>query len=144
MRQRTSRVIYQAIIGLGVFALGGWLVHYFVGLRNLGYIDSAIFTMRTLLAAEDKFAKAHPGLGYTCSLTDIATNPTMASGRWNEYVFEISGCRAKSAGGPNIGYFLTAHSLRSAMPAFCSDQSGILRYDSSGSAVSCTKSGHPL
>lgn len=36
---------------------------------RLGYVDSAIDSMRTLVAAEEKYAAAHPETGYTCSMS---------------------------------------------------------------------------
>jgi|HubBroStandDraft_6_1064221.scaffolds.fasta_scaffold754405_2 hypothetical protein len=142
-RKRWGAVAY-AIIGLVALALGWYLVRYFEGLRNLGYVDSAIGTMRTLTAAEEKFSETHPSLGYTCKLVDLTTDPIIASGQKNEYIFEIIDCRARSVDGPNANYRLTARPLRATMPAFCCDQSGILKADYGGSTIDCVKSGKSL
>jgi hypothetical protein len=141
---RPWATVRTVIFGLGAIVVGWFVVSYFVRLRALGYVDSAIGTMRTLVADENKFAEAHPSWGYTCELADITTDQTIASGRKNEYVFEISGCRAKAGSGPNASYQMTARPLRPEMPAFCSDQSGVLKADYDGSAVNCVKSGQPL
>jgi hypothetical protein len=142
--RRQWATVRTVIFGLGAIVVGWFVVSYFVRLRALGYVDSAIGTMRTLVADENKFAEAHPSWGYTCELADITTDQTIASGRKNEYVFEISGCRAKAGSGPNASYQMTARPLRPEMPAFCSDQSGVLKADYDGSAVNCVKSGQPL
>jgi hypothetical protein len=132
------------IFGLGVIVIGWFVVRYFVRLRALGYVDSAIVTMRTLVADENSFAQAHPNLGYTCKLADISTGIVMEGGGKNGYIFEITDCRAKARGGPNISYLVTARPLHPEMPAFCSDQSSILKADYNGSAINCVKSGQPL
>jgi hypothetical protein len=136
--------VRSVIFGLGLIVIAWFVVRYFVRLRALGHVDSAIVTMRTLVADENKFAETHPNLGYTCKLADITTAPPIASGQNNWYIFEISDCRAEAGGGPNRSYHVTARPLRPEMPAFCSDQSGILKADYDGSAINCVKSGQPL
>jgi hypothetical protein len=143
-RRRAWFTVRTVILGLGAIAIVWFIVQYFVRLRALGYVDSAIGTMRALAADENKFAGAHPGWGYTCELADITADPTIARGRKNEYVFEISGCRGKAESGPNTSYQMTARPLRPGMPAFCSDQSGIVKADYDGSSANCVKAGQPL
>lgn len=144
MKRRPWVTVRTVIFGLGAIVVGWFVVRYFVRLRALGYVDSAIGTMRTLASDENKFAETHPSMGYTCGLADLTTDPAIARGRKNEYVFEISGCRATAGSRPNTSYQMTARPLRPEMPAFCSDQSGILKADYDGSAVNCLKSGQPL
>jgi len=43
------------------------------GMR-LGYVDSAIGSMRTLVDAEKKYAEAHPEFGYTCSISALPSD----------------------------------------------------------------------
>jgi hypothetical protein len=136
--------VRSVVLGLGAIAIGWFVVRYLVGLHTLGYVDSAIVTMRALVVDENKFAETHPSLGYTRTLRDISTDPTVASGAKNEYTFEIRDCRAKAVGGPNTSYRVIARPWRSEMPAFCSDETGILKADYDGSAVNCMKSGQPL
>jgi len=104
--------------------------------------------MRTLVAAETKYAQAHPEVGYTCSMSllssDELTIELLKSGRKNEYAFEINGCQPADGIRPNGKYQLTARPLLKEMPAYCSDQSGIVKYDESGSIQKCTDSGVPL
>ena len=144
MKRKTWVTVRSVIFGMGVVVIALFVVRYFVRLRALGYVDSAILTMRTLVADENKFAETHPNLGYTCKLADITTDPTIASGRNNWYIFEITDCRAEAGGGSNTRYNVTARPLRPEMPAFCSDQSGVLKADYDGSAINCVKSGQPL
>ena len=98
----------------------------------LGYVDSAIVRMRTLSAAETQFAKTDPELGYTCSFSQLPpTNETvrqMATNQiYNGYAFAIIGCQAQGAANPNATYYLMARPLHSGQPAYCSDQSGVLK-----------------
>jgi hypothetical protein len=65
-------------------------------------------------------------------------------GRRNEYDFEISGCRVGNAQSRNDKYQLTAHPLASHLPAYCADQSGILKYEESGSTEKCLENGVPI
>lgn len=100
--------------------------------------------MRTLAANENKFAEVHPAIGFTCKLADIAGDSKIASGRNNGYMFEIRDCEATVGNRSNATYHLTASPLLPGMPAFCSDQSGILKADYDGSAIQCLRSGQPL
>jgi hypothetical protein len=143
-KQRPWFTVRSGVVGLGVIAVGWVVFRYFVGLHRLGYVDSAVVTMRILVVDENKFAETHPNLGYTCALGDLTTDQAIASGRKNGYFFEISECRKKVAGGPNTSYRVIARPWRSEMPAFCSDETGILKADYDGSATNCVKSGQPL
>ena len=137
------------VLGFIALAACGWVAFGFVrGLLNLGYLDAAIGTVRTLVTAERNFADSHPGLGYVCTLPELGKDElfmTLAqTGRWNEYAFELSGCNATTGIGPNRNYLITARPLLNHMPALCSDQSGIFKTDASGSIQHCITSGTPL
>jgi hypothetical protein len=113
----------------------------------LGYLDSAIGRVRTVVAAEDQFAKAHPEVGYTCALSELPRNEQIArlanDPTENDYNFEIVGCQVPRTQTPNAMYHITARPLRSGLPAFCSDPSGVLRTDDTGSVERCLASGRP-
>jgi hypothetical protein len=143
-KQKPWLTVRSVVVGLGAIAVGWFVFRYFAGLHTLGYVDSAIVTMRILIADENKFAETHENFGYTCTLGDLTTDPAIASGRKNGYIFEISECGKKVAGGPNTSYRVTARPGRPEMPAFCSDETGVLKADYEGSAINCVKSGQPL
>lgn len=143
VRGKTGVTVRSVIFGVGMIVASWFAVRHLVRLRALGYEDSAIGTLRTLVADENKFSEAHPSLGFTCQLADIAGDPAIASGR-NGYIFEIGGCRANTATGPKTSYVLTARPLHSDMPAFCSDESGILKADYDGSVIDCVRNGESL
>jgi len=113
---------------------------------RVGYIDSAIGSMRTLVAAETRYAQTHPEVGYTCSLSALPSDEfkiidQLRNGTRNGYAFQISGCQVADVKRPNAKYRLTARPLLKGMPAYCSDQSGIVKYDESGSVQKCLESG---
>jgi hypothetical protein len=134
----------RAILLLGYLGLAVFVTTYLQGLLRLGYVDSAIGSMRTLVAAEEGFAKAHPNLGYTCMISELPPDPVIASpaknGQRNGYSFEITGCGER----PDPGYTLTARPLHKGLPAFCTNQLGVVRSDENGSVEKCLKSGAPL
>lgn len=138
----------KLVLGFLGLVLGWITITHFRGLLMLGYVDSAIGSVRAIVAAEGNFAVAHPGLGYTCRLSELPPDKLIGelvnSGRRNGYAFELSRCRAEGGKGPNTGFQVTARPLQTQMPAFCSDQSGIVRSDESGSPAKCLESGAPL
>jgi len=113
--------------------------------RALGY-------MRTLNTAEITYRASYPQVGYTCSLADLggAGAPSehaaglitsqLASGRAAGYLFRLSGCNGR----PAESYRTSAVPLSGAkLRAFCSDESGLIRYSEDGSAESCWRAGKP-
>jgi hypothetical protein len=116
--------------------------------KRLGCVDSAIGSIRVLVAAETKFAQTHPSIGYTCTFSalfsDELTTQLVRDRTRNGYIVEISGCIAEEVKRPNDKYQITARPLLSEMQAFCSDESGIVRYDNGGSVQKCLANGIPL
>jgi hypothetical protein len=142
--QRIVLAVVAVVIVLGYFAF-----RMIWGLMMLGYVDSAIYRMRVLSAAEVQFAKIHPEIGYTCSFSQLPSNDEtvrrVAKNRIeNGYSFEIVGCQAQGIAKPNATYYLTARPLHTGQPAYCSDQSGVLKADYNGSVERCRISGVPL
>ena len=124
--------------------LGALLWYGFRTLR-IGYIDSAIVRLRALVAAEAVFAKAHPDKGYTCTISELPQDELVArlirNGIDNGYSFEISGCQGLQPEKPNTTFHVVARPLRSGLPAFCSDSSGLVKSDNTGSVESCMANG---
>jgi hypothetical protein len=132
-----------ALVSLAVIVLC-WI--FLSRAMRLGYIDSAISSVRTLVAAETKYAAAHPEVGYTCSVSALPSDEfkiveRLRNGTRNGYAFQISGCQVANGARSNAWYQLTARPLLKGMPAYCSDQSGIVKYDESGSVQKCLESG---
>jgi len=144
-RKTISLVVIAAVLGIG----GYFGVRWVRGMMKLGYVDSAIGRMRVVYAAETQFAKAHPELGYTCTFSQLPPSAEITrllakGGTDNGYVFEILGCEIPGLDKPNSKFYITARPLHSGQPAFCSDQSGVLRADYNGSIERCRTNGVPL
>jgi type IV pilus assembly protein PilA len=110
--------------------------------------SSAAVSVRTLITAEATYAAAHPDAGYSCSLSDLSNlvDSTLASGQKNGYVFQLSGCTAGESGAI-AKYQVVAYPTvknNTGTRAFCSDESGVVKVDSGGSAQNCLENGEPL
>jgi hypothetical protein len=139
-------VLIVTILSLGVLA---WMAFRRVrSLMMLGYIDSAIGSLRAIVAAEDQFARTHPEVGYTCVLSQLPREDQIArlakDGTDNGYAFNLVGCQSPEPKKPNLTYQIIARPLHSQIPAFCSDLSGVVRFDRVGSVHECMANGVPL
>jgi hypothetical protein len=143
--QEKKLLIVLLVLVSSVLLLAGWI--FLNRAKRLAYVDSTIGSLRVLVNSEAKFAKTHPDIGYGCTLSalpnDDLTADLVKNGRRNEYAFEIS-CSAEEVKRPSTNYQLTARPLLTGMPAFCSDQTGVVKYDESGSVEKCLESGVPL
>ena len=113
--------------------------------------NSTVSAVRTLNTAEIAYAQAHRESGYTCSLSELSgawgISRDLARGRKNGYVFELQGCTAAKADGPIVKYQVVAYpeNLKKAgTPAFCSNESDMIRVARSGSPEECLRSGVDL
>jgi hypothetical protein len=114
-------------------------------------------SMHILLAAEKSYAKRYPSVGYTCSLADLGgmgaggepgehqamlINPRLASGKKDGYAFTLAECKGK----PAATFKLTAAPTEEnrGMPAYCSDETLVIRSDRDGSSGACFNSGVPV
>jgi hypothetical protein len=119
--------------------------------------ESAAQTRLTMIAAaENRYSMNHPDRGYTCTLPDLfAKDPETASGEngytydpgqgndeWNGYRFALSGCD----GTPASTFRITATpaDADSDMKTFCTDESGGLKFLSSGKSSACFSRGKPV
>ena len=141
--ERTGRSKARlSLVIIAVIVLGYLAIRTIRGFMMLGFVDSAIGRVRVISAAETLFAKAHPDLGYTCTLSQLPRREeitrVLAQNRIdNGYAFEIIGCQAAVPEKPNTTYYVTARPLHAGQPAFCTDQSGILMSDDGGSVEKC-------
>jgi len=108
----------------------------------------AVASVRTLNTAEASYSTDHPSAGYTCSLSDLSSlvDSKLVSGRKNGYVFQLSGCTA-NANGAIVKYQVAAYPVTAnttGTRAFCSDESGVIKVDSGGSAQACLENGSAL
>jgi hypothetical protein len=111
---------------------------------------SVVSAVRTLNTAEIAYAQAHHDTGYTCSLSDLSDVwgiGDLARGRKNGYIFEIHDCTPAKGSGPIVKYRLVAYPTaprKMGTPAYCSDESDVIRMAGSGSADECLRAGVTL
>lgn len=140
---KTGTRVLLTTISVGI-AVGAFI--FLNRLRRLGDMDSAIGDVRMLGTAETKFAEAHPGIGYACDLSSLDNNglpPELIKKRErNNFAFSID-C-GNPVGTHNSHYEITARPLIGDMPAFCINESGVIRYDNDGLPDKCLRSGTPF
>jgi hypothetical protein len=112
---------------------------------------SAVSVVRAMNTAEIAYAQAHPAAGYTCSLSEL-------SGAWgigdqlnraknNGYTVDLQACSAKNPGGPITHYRVVAYPLmlnQPGKPAFCSNESDLIKIARNGSIQDCLRIGEDL
>jgi type IV pilus assembly protein PilA len=115
---------------------------------------TALNHLRTINAAEVSYAATFPELGFACTIADLggAGEPTpgsaglidagLSSGRLDGYIISIEVC----SGSPVDGFSISAvpEDRQSGLRAFCSDESGIIRFSDDGSGNTCLSAGDPV
>jgi hypothetical protein len=121
-----------------------------------GSDSMVISAMHTILAAETTYANTYKNVGYTCSLSSLdgfgggepnerqamLINSGLASGKRFGFVFTVSQC----SGAPATSFQLTAAPNANTLGrrAFCTDQTGAIRFSADGNPATCMTSGAPL
>lgn len=108
---------------------------------------SAVGSVRELLRAEATYETTHQDAGFTCNFSDLSGLHDLSAGFKNGYTFFLQNCSAEKEGGPISKFQITAIPKvpnTSGRRAFCSDESGVIRMDSAGSAQDCLESGSRL
>jgi hypothetical protein len=117
---------------------------------------SAVGTLRTLTELQHQHADAHPANGFSCNMEALKpenslnkykfTEAFLASGEHAGYRFLLSDCEP-DAKGVVTHYRTTAVPLvfeKTGIRAFCTDQSGAIWFDTSGSLQKCWLAQHRL
>ena len=118
--------------------------------------SAAVGSLRKIHDLQSAYASAHPDKGFARQLQQLRSaenttttyDPTTAllSGEWSGYKFILLGC-TPAENGIVVRYQITAIPTArglTGMHAFCTDQSGQIFYDASGSATGCLVSRLPL
>ena len=111
---------------------------------------SAVSSVRLLNATEVSYAERHRDTGFSCKLEDLAgsgLDQALATGKKHGYVFMLQNCSPDAAGGPNTKFQVVVYpeiKSQSGIRAFCSDESGVIKYDPSGSPEDCVDHGSAL
>jgi type IV pilus assembly protein PilA len=120
---------------------------------------SAVGSIRTINTAEVTYATTYPNIGFSCTLSALGpgtgttatstsaglVDSVLGSGVKSGYSFVLGSCSA--AGGINVTYTSQGSPVvvgQTGQRAFCSDQSGVIKYDASGVGATCTASGNAL
>jgi hypothetical protein len=112
---------------------------------------SALRAVRMIGMAEDIYAQNHPGIGYTCRMSDLVNvgkgldedgvyrfmDAEFAGGIYNGYRFTLTGCDRK----PARGFRIVAEPVAGKGRAYCSDNMKNLRVSDDGRGVTCLISG---
>ena len=121
---------------------------------------SAVGSIRTLNTAEVTYASTYPNLGFTCTLASLGpagsvatsaaaglVDSVLGSGVKSGYSFVLTGCTAAGSTGINVTYTSQGSPVvvgQTGQRAFCSDQSGVIKFDAAGSGSTCTSGGNAL
>jgi type IV pilus assembly protein PilA len=110
---------------------------------------SAMGSLHALRGLELRYSQAHPSKGFTCDFALLKTEARsnteqgregfLVSDSFEGYKFSLSGCEVDSQG-VAVRYKATAVPLvpgKTGVRAFCTDQTGELRYGVNGFAASC-------
>jgi len=120
---------------------------------------SAVASLRTLNTAELSYQSEYPKVGFACNIPALGghgpsapsaehaqlIDDRLASLRKNGYDFEMRNCVYDAVDGNKyqVVAYPTARN-QSGVRAFCSDQTGVIKFDVSGSAEDCLSDGQPL
>ena len=114
--------------------------------------------IRRIGALQFQYAKAHKETGFACELELLTPDQPepiqenyhpdgfLTTGTQAGYKFAISGCHAETKG-VVVHYQTTAVPAvpgKTGVRAFCADESGVIWYDSGGSATNCLTFRHPI
>jgi hypothetical protein len=112
----------------------------------------AVGHLRRITTLQTEYATSHATKGFSCELAklkteappngDYDTDQFLMSGTWSGYNLALTGCEV-GPDGEVVRYRVTAvprEPGKSGVRAFCTDQSGLLWYDSDGSGEKCLAS----
>jgi len=107
--------------------------------------------VRMIGLAENLYAQGHPGIGYTCNLSDLVNigkgmdddgvyrfiDPDFAKGVYNGYRFALSGCERR----PASVFHVVAEPVVGHGKAYCNDNANNIRASEDGRGLTCLTSG---
>jgi hypothetical protein len=112
---------------------------------------TAVNSVRYLNQAETSYAALHPEAGFACDFDSLiragVLDASLVRTPHHGYVFGLQACGPAAAGKTNTHYQIVARPLQqntTGVRAFCSDQSGVVRFDRQGSAEACVEKGQQL
>ncbi len=120
---------------------------------------SAVHSVRQIVSAEATYYLAYPNAGYTCTLSSLAggerpspsaaktrlIDDRLAMGEKYGYRFVVQNCVHPETGEGK--YQVVAYPVsrnQTGVRAFCSDETGVIKFDTSGSPDDCLANGERL
>jgi len=109
----------------------------------------AVSSIRSIIAAESRYADSHRDAGYTCSLSDLRNDidDRLAEGQKYGYVFELRGCAGEGSGTPNTKYQVVANPMtrnQTGSRIFCSDETANIKAIGTNTSGTCLENGTPV
>jgi type IV pilus assembly protein PilA len=152
-RQANGFTLMELLIVMAIIAILMLIAIPTVGaLKKKANELSAQKSLQTIISAENMYESNYPTNGFACSLSALGGDPKsgapsatsaqliqpdLASGLKSGYIFNIGNCTKVNNGGSDriTGYSITATPQTVGSTgdrAFCSDQSGIIKFDPAG------------
>ena len=142
----------------GFLALALVLMPCLVRSRPLANESAAVSDLRSVTRLENDFAEAHATRGYTCELAELSPKQSerttgsddrsdlFGTGRKSGYKFAVSNCRTdvKTVVTHYEATAVPTEQGKTGLPAFCTDESGVIWYHQQGSALGCLASRRQL
>jgi hypothetical protein len=116
------------------------------------YEAAAVGSLDKINSLENKYAASHPDKGFTCELAALRPQEGgsdksdqisgLLTGQWGGYKFTFAGCTPEATGIVSRYqiFAVPIRAGRTGIRAFCTDQTGKLFYDLSGSPSECLAS----
>ena len=163
-----SRRKFRRIIRICFFVMAGLLSAGVLFLTFVPHLDgphsrraaheaSAVGRLLDVVRLQKKYAAAHAVKGFACDLpllqsaeqvdhSDYDPLGFLKTGTWAGYRFTLDGCQLDK-NGTVVHYQVSAAPVEkgvSGVRSFCTDETGMIRYDNSGIGTNCYTSGRLL
>jgi hypothetical protein len=114
----------------------------------------SVARLRNINRFQTEYAATHPTEGFACQLPLLKPSEQVRPGEYDPeqylvsgtqygYKYMVANCHS-DANGVATHYGVVALPLEPGLRIFCTDESGLLRYDTSASPTNCLASGHVL